>query len=125
MDVKLSYPSINRYPLLTLGKYSHPIERAFEKCGDVYQPVTLNNMAVRTQDFETKWFESGQFYLAMATDWVSQNNFTGPFNALVMPWEDFTEIDTIDGVKNVKKTCSTNLCSINWTRSTCVLKFSV
>ena len=93
----------NRYPLLVLGKYSHPIERAFEKRGDVYQPVTPNNLAIRTQDFETKWFDAGQFYLAMASDWLSQNKFTGPFNALVMPSEDFTDIDTMEDIENIKK----------------------
>ena len=93
----------NRYPLLTLGKYSHPIERAFEKRDDVYQPVTPNNMEIRTQDFETKWFDAGQFYLAKASDWMSQHKFTGPFNALVMPSEDFTDIDTIEDIENVKK----------------------
>ena len=92
----------NRYPLLTLGKYSHPIERAFEKRGDVYQPVTPNNMAIRTQDFEAKWFDAGQFSLAMASDWLSQHKFTGPFNALVMPSEDFTDIDTVEDIENIK-----------------------
>ena len=92
----------NRYPLLTLGKYSHPIERAFEKRGDAYQPVTPNNMEIRTQDFETKWFDAGQFYLAKASDWLSQHQFTGPFNALVMPTEDFTDIDTVEDIENIK-----------------------
>jgi pseudaminic acid cytidylyltransferase len=92
----------NRYPLLTLGKYSHPIERAFEKRDDVYQPVTPNNMEIRTQDFETKWFDAGQFYLAKASDWMSQHKFTGPFNALVMPSEDFTDIDTVEDIENIK-----------------------
>lgn len=93
----------NRYPLLTLGKYSHPIERAFEKRGDGYQPVTPSNIPIRTQDFESKWFDAGQFYLAMASDWISQNKFSGPFNALVMPSEDFTDIDTIEDIENAKK----------------------
>lgn len=92
----------NRYPLLTLGKYSHPIERAFEKRGDVYQPVTPNNMEIRTQDFETKWFDAGQFYLAKASDWLSQHKFTGPFNAQVIPSEDFTDIDTVEDIENIK-----------------------
>ena len=92
----------NRYPLLTLGKYSHPIERAFEKRGDVYQPVTPNNMEIRTQDFETKWFDAGQFYFAKASDWLSQHKFTGPFNALVMPSEDFTDIDTVEDIEIIK-----------------------
>ena len=48
----------NRYPLLTLGKYSHPIERAFEKRGDVYQPITPDNIVIRAQDFESKWFDA-------------------------------------------------------------------
>ena len=93
----------NRFPLLTLGKYSHPIERAFEKRGDAYQPVIPENIEIRTQDFESKWFDAGQFYLALASDWLSQTKFTGPFNALVMPSEDFTDIDTIEDIENVKK----------------------
>ena len=98
----------NRHPLLTLCRYSHPIERAFEKCGDVYQPVTPDNMLIRTQDFGSKWFDAGQFYLAMARDWLSQNKFTGPFNALIIPPEYITDIDTIEDLESAKKKLNNN-----------------
>jgi pseudaminic acid cytidylyltransferase len=94
---------INRHPLLTLCRYSHPVERAIEKRGDTYQPVTPDNMLTRTQDFKSKWFDAGQFYVAMASDWLSQNKFTGPFNGLVMSSDDFTDIDTIEDIENVKR----------------------
>ena len=98
----------NRHPLLTLCRYSHPIERAFEKRGDVYQPVSPENMLVRTQDFGSKWFDAGQFYLAMAGDWLSQDKFTGPFNGLIIPSDDVTDIDTFEDLERAKKKLHNN-----------------
>ncbi len=112
-QIKLGYAKFldetNRHPLLTLCRYSHPIERAFEKYGDIYQPVVPDNMLVRTQDFRSKWFDAGQFYLAMANDWLSQDKFTGPFNALIIPSEDVTDIDTFDDLESAKKKLIKNI----------------
>jgi|688.fasta_scaffold68584_1 pseudaminic acid cytidylyltransferase len=111
-QIKLGYEKFlsetNRHPLLTLCRYSHPIERAFEKRGDIYQPVSPENMLVRTQDFGSKWFDAGQFYLAMAGDWLSQDKFTGPFNGLIIPSDDVTDIDTFEDLERAKKKLHNN-----------------
>ena len=106
-QIKLGYEKFisesNQHPLITLCRYTHPIERAFQKLGDSYQSIAPHMMQIRTQDLEPKWFDAGQFYLATARDWLSQDKFTGPFNALIMPTEDVIDIDTIEDLENATK----------------------
>jgi len=96
------------YPLLTLSRFTHPIERAYCATGSYYSPLEPNNMRKRTQDFETKWFDAGQFYIAKAQDWLMQPEFKGPFQALIIPPGEAVDIDTYEDLEIVSRILSTN-----------------
>lgn len=96
------------YPLLTLSRFTHPIERAYCATGSYYSPLIPNNMRKRTQDFEPKWFDAGQFCIAKAQDWLTQPEFKGPFQALIIPPDEVVDIDTYEDLEIVSKILSTN-----------------
>ena len=96
------------YPLLTLSRFTHPIERAYCATGRYYSPLMQNNMKKRTQDFEPKWFDAGQFCIAKAQDWLTQQEFKGPFNALIIPPHEVVDIDTYEDLEIVSKILSSN-----------------
>jgi N-acylneuraminate cytidylyltransferase len=96
------------YPLLTLSRFTHPIERAYCATGSYYSPQLLNNMKKRTQDFEPKWFDAGQFCIAKAQDWLTQPEFKGPFQALIIPPGEIVDIDTYEDLEIVSRIISAN-----------------
>lgn len=96
------------HPLLTLSRFTHPIERAYGATGSYYSPLIPNNMKKRTQDFEPKWFDAGQFCIAKAQDWLAQSEFKGPFQALIIPPDEVVDIDTYEDLEIVSKILNTN-----------------
>jgi len=93
----------NHYPLLTLTRFTHPIERAYCKTNNHYFPLMPNNMNIRTQDFESKWFDAGQFYIAKAEEWLTGQEFKGPYTALILSPDEVVDIDTYEDLERASK----------------------
>ena len=50
-----------KYPVLTVSKFSHPIERAFKYNGKFMSPVDKKKLKLRSQDLHKKFFDTGDF----------------------------------------------------------------
>lgn len=60
--------------LLTVSKYTHPIERAFSfnQKNNRIKFVNQKFLKYRTQDVTDKYFDAGQFYLAQKNVWLKK-----------------------------------------------------
>ena len=83
---------------ISLGKYSHPIERAIRAEEDnSYVDCFPEFSGTRSQDLVPKFFDAGQFYWGRASIWNQKEKFTER-NGIVLKSYQFVDIDTEDDV---------------------------
>jgi pseudaminic acid cytidylyltransferase len=76
--------------------YKHPIERAFTLNNERFvQPFMSNQESVRTQDFEQKYHDAGQYYWGARNAWLEGRKIFSPKSkAFVLPSYLVQDIDT-------------------------------
>jgi N-acylneuraminate cytidylyltransferase len=87
--------------VITLGKYSSPIQRAMYiddlDSISMFQP---KNFRKRSQDLKDAYFDAGQFYWGKASSWVKESLlFSNKTKAIVVDEVRVQDIDTIDDWK--------------------------
>ena len=84
--------------VISVGEYHHPIERSFElNAKDWITNVSIKNITQRTQDFNKRYFDAGQFY------WINLNKYdfssqliSEDSQAIIIPSIDIFDIDNDD-----------------------------
>ena len=80
--------------VISVVKYSTPIERALKISNNYIQLVNEETLFVRSQDFESKYFDAGQFYLFKADSYKKQNRIlTNKSTALILDEMEVQDID--------------------------------
>ena len=80
--------------VISVVKYSTPIERALKISNNYVQLVNEETLFVRSQDFESKYFDAGQFYLFKADSYKKQNRIlTNKSTALILDEMEVQDID--------------------------------
>jgi pseudaminic acid cytidylyltransferase len=81
--------------LITVQKYSHPIERAiFKNSKDLSAPYSPKNIFKRTQDLEASYYDAGQFYLSYPEVILNGENFLTDSSMLVLSRDEAIDIDS-------------------------------
>ena len=88
--------SKNLDSVISVVKYSTPIERSFKFTGDNIQLVNPEMLLVRSQDLEPRYFDAGQFYF-FNTDSFFQNNQILTSNSSAVELNEL-EVQDIDNV---------------------------
>lgn len=88
--------SANVDSILAVQEYRHPPQRALRIGEDHYlAPVRPECMSYRTQDLETRYFDSGQFYIMPAKCWLDRiSPFAGKVHPIVLAHWEAIDIDT-------------------------------
>lgn len=82
-------------------KYSHPIERAYYFLnGKFIRRITKIKNNERTQDFKSKYFDSGSFYFANKKTWL--NNKRNKIIGIKTNWWSAVDIDTPEDWKKAE-----------------------
>ena len=82
-------------------KYSHPIERAYYFLNNqIIRRVTKIKENERTQDFKSKYFDSGSFYIAKKNTWFSKKK--KKIIGIKSDWWSAVDIDTSDDWKKAE-----------------------
>lgn len=80
--------------VISVVKYSTPIERAMKISGNYVQLVNEETLFVRSQDFESKYFDAGQFYLFKTDSYKKQNRIlTNKSTAIILDEMEVQDID--------------------------------
>lgn len=58
--------------IISVCKYSHPIQRAFEICNKKLTMVNDKNQFIRTQDLKHTYYDAGQFYIINVKSFLQQ-----------------------------------------------------
>lgn len=83
--------SKKNYLVHPVSEYRHPIERSLiMKKNNILTPVNPANMTKMTQDFETKYFDQGQFYFFHKKFFKKKNNKKSTIGIKIPAW------DTVD-----------------------------
>lgn len=88
--------------LLTISKYSHPIERAFffnQKNNNI-EFINSKFSRCRTQDITDKYFDAGQFYLASKDVWLKKK-MINRIGIKIPNWR-MVDIDTVEDWKRAE-----------------------
>ena len=81
--------------LLTVLKYSHPIQRAiFKNKNNLSEIFFPENIQKRTQDFQTSYYDAGQFYLTYPQVILNDENLLTNASMLVLSDTEAVDIDT-------------------------------
>ena len=82
-------------------KYSHPTERAYYFLNNqIIRRVTKIKDNERTQDFKSKYFDSGSFYIAKKNTWFSKKK--KKIIGIKSDWWSAVDIDTSDDWKKAE-----------------------
>ena len=82
-------------------KYSHPTERAYYFLNNqIIRRVTKIKDNERTQDFKSKYFDSGSFYIAKKNTWLSKKK--KKIIGIKSNWWSAVDIDTPDDWKKAE-----------------------
>lgn len=84
--------------VLALGEYRTPIQRAYRRTGQGADVVAIDAdmMPKRSQDLETAFFDSGQFYWGSAATWRDdQARIWDGAAGVVLPADRCVDIDTM------------------------------
>lgn len=82
-------------------RYSHPIERAYYFLNKkIIKRVTKTKKDERTQDFKSKYFDSGSFYFAKKNTWLSKKR--DKIIGIKTDWWSAVDIDTPDDWKKAE-----------------------
>jgi pseudaminic acid cytidylyltransferase len=83
----------NEHQVLSISAFHHPIERALKLNSDGLVDFKYPGyITSRTQDFEKKYFDAGQFYWAQAKNWLKEDNSIIR-RGFVLNKNDFIDID--------------------------------
>lgn len=104
-DLKKAFQVIknnNKKFLLTVSKYTHPIERAyyFNNKNNRIKFINPKFSRFRTQDLSHKYFDTGQFYLASQDVWLKKT-MTNTIGIKIPNWR-MVDIDTIEDWKRAE-----------------------
>ncbi len=87
--------------VLSVMRYSHPIERSF-KIDKFNKIKTLNdkNLSFKTQNFKSSYFDAGQFYWGTEKSWIRRKKiFSKSSYAYILPTLSAHDIDTYEDLK--------------------------
>lgn len=85
--------------VLALGEYRTPIQRAYRRSGSGANVAAMDAamMPKRSQDLETAYFDSGQFYWGRAEAWCDgQARIWDGAAGVILPADRCVDIDTMD-----------------------------
>jgi pseudaminic acid cytidylyltransferase len=103
-DLKKSLDTLEKNKsafIFPVVKYSHPIERAYYFLNKKFiKRVTKTKKNERTQDFESKYFDSGSFYFAKKNTWLSKKR--DKIIGIKTNWWNAVDIDTDDDWKKAE-----------------------
>ena len=81
--------------LLTVLRYSHPIQRAiFKNNNNLSEVFFPENIQKRTQDFPISYYDAGQFYLSYPQVILNDENLLTNASMLVLSDTEAVDIDT-------------------------------
>ena len=111
-----SFEIAQNYPegfTISLGKYSHPIERAIRADKDnSYKDCFPEYRETRSQDLIPKFFDAGQFYWGRVPIWSKKEKLTER-NGVVLNNYQFVDIDTEEDLILAEKLLSLNTLKRN------------
>ncbi len=64
-----------KYPLMSIQKYDAPIEWAFKKKKNIFEPINKSFLKLRSQDIKETYFESANFVIFKTSQLFKKNNF--------------------------------------------------
>ena len=82
--------------LLSVNKYSHPVQRSFTISHGKTNLLFKNQASTRTQDIEETFHDAGQFYFAKSETWMKVDNLINNAIPFSLPAWKSTDIDTHD-----------------------------
>jgi CMP-N-acetylneuraminic acid synthetase len=92
--------------LQTVGRYSHPIERAFSRSEDGTLSALFPEFAnTRTQDLASKYFDAGQGYWATQETWLSDSK-NWKRSSFVLLEHEYQDLDNEEDWKMLEIKCA-------------------
>jgi pseudaminic acid cytidylyltransferase len=83
--------------LVSIQKYSHPIQRALTiDSQGLLSPLDINNLNTRTQDLPSAYFDAGQFYFGKPNVWLEKNTVLANAYGLEIPRHEAVDVDNLD-----------------------------
>ena len=83
--------------IFTAKKYDHPIQRSFQKKGNLLVMANQKMENKNTQDFRPHYHDAAQFYLGWRKSWLEKKSiFHGKTGFIEIPKLYSQDIDTFD-----------------------------
>ncbi len=80
-----------------VAEFPSAVQRALKRCdGGQMAPLYPENELVRTQDFESAYFDAGQFYWGSRNSWLENDRIHSSGAGLVIPAVRVVDIDTME-----------------------------
>jgi len=98
-DLRSGHTGLLRSPdayIFSVCEFPAPIARGYHCDGDHIRPIEYENMAKRSQDLPTAYFDAGQFYWAKAATWISGKKVWDNAKPVILPASRVCDIDTED-----------------------------
>ena len=64
-----------KYPLISIREYDAPIEWAFKKRKNVFEPINKSFLRLRSQDVKKSYYESASFIIFKTSQLFKKNNY--------------------------------------------------